>query len=127
MNLNSTVNDLVKAHKQVQETLAPVIAALKDVSIPLDQRWAAYTALVDENILVQCDDYGDGFVGILGDNVTLYDDFNIDRHQTGSFVNMYNQIVEADADNEFLAAAQDHLAAWQERVLQSGYSEFIYD
>lgn len=129
MTLETDVQELVKAFETVGGGLLPIVEQLKDTTIPLETRWQAYKTLVDKDILVNNETYGHGFLDELGDNLTLYDDFYIERHQTSNFTEMYDHLMEADGSyQERLVAARDaNLAKWQEAVLASGYSSFTYD
>jgi hypothetical protein len=128
-NLTDTVSRLIEAVETAKNGLAPILEQLKDPSIPLDERWKAYTDLVKAGVLDNNEIYGDGFVDTLGENLTLYDDFYVERHETRDFIDMYDHIMESDGDyqKELVAARETNLAAWQEEVLASGYSSFTYD
>lgn len=127
MNIHADVTDLINARKLLNMGLTPVMDKLKDQTIDLADRWIAYTKLVENNIL-EDDIYGDGYIDILG-NLTLYDNFHVDRHQTMSFPDMYEHIMEADGEyqKELVEARDKNLSQWQEKVLASGYASFTYD
>lgn len=128
MNLQEQTQALIAAHALADEGLAPILELLRDTSLPLDDRWTAYTALVESNTLINNDGYGDGFVNTLGD-LSLYDDFNIERHQTMTFSSLYEKIMEADAyyEKSLVEARNKTLSLWQEEVLASGKSAFTND
>jgi hypothetical protein len=126
--LEEAVSAVLEAQRLAQEKLPALLAALKDTSRPLAERWTAYTALVNSHVSAYNKTYGDGFVSVLGENVTLYDSFHLERYTTTTFVEMYQQIIEADESSpELVAARETNLEAWQEAVLASGYSSFTYD
>lgn len=52
----------------------------------------------------------------------MYDDFYCDRHETKSFLDMYDHIQENLDD--FAGADID---GWREKVLSEGYGAFVYD
>lgn len=120
---------LIAARQLLSTGVQSVLPLLKDTTLPLADRWDAYKELVENDILVNNEIYGDGMIDILGPNMTLYDDFSIDRHQTETFVDMYDRIMEADGEWEesLVKARETNLTAWQEAVLASGYSSFTYD
>lgn len=116
------LSSLIVAKKTLDENSENVLASLKDTSIPLQERWDAYTQLCQHNILVKDRGYGDGFISILDLNGTLYDDFYMERGNTKDFVDMYEQILESDEEY-----TEENIEKWQEAVLASGYSSFTYD
>lgn len=128
-DLLTDVNGLIEAYRLAAEGLKPIQDRLKDTSIALEARWAAYHRLCDEGVLCSNEIYGDGYLSTLGDNLTLYDDFSVDRHQTEQYIDMYEHIMEAigEYQKELVEAREQNLAAWQEEVLASGYSSFTYD
>lgn len=121
------VAPILAARVTMLDALPPLLVQLKDTSLPLDERWDAYTQLVNNDILVREMTYGDGFLDVLDKNGSMYDDFNTDRGQTLTFPDMYQMVMDGDEWNESLVAMQPNLPAWQEKVLASGYSSFTYD
>jgi hypothetical protein len=128
MDIKQRVADLIEAHALVLSALPEILEGLKDISVPLDERWELYSLIVNKGVLLKNNPYGDGELHILGNNLTQYDDFNNDRYVTVKYTDMYQEIVEADeAYQECLAAAKENLPAWQEHILASGYASFTYD
>lgn len=127
--LNERVQKLVEARKMLNEAVVPLIEELKDTKIPLNERWEAYTKLVENGAHTRSETYGDGFIGTLDRNMTLYDDFHVDRYQTERFIDMYDHIMEADGSyqQDLVKARETNLEAWQEKVLASGFASFTYD
>jgi len=127
--LEARLAPLLAAHALIQTEMQPLLQSLKDTSIPLDERWDAYTQLVEKNILINEQNYGDGFLAeAFGyNNVSLYDDFNMDRHETRTFPDMWSHMNEDY--NEMPDCYKDDAKrdAWRERVLASGFSGFEYD
>lgn len=99
--------------------LAGILEALRDTTISLFERWTVYHTLVTDGILNNSQIYGDGYIDVLAEGLTLYDDFYIDRYQTKLFTDMYEQILENGKDY--------NIEAWQEAILQSGFSGFTND
>jgi hypothetical protein len=121
------ISALIAAQAFLRENLPELHGWLKDTSVPLEDRWQGYTSLVESRLLDNESGCGDGYINVLGPNLTLYDDFNIDRHQSTTFPEMYETIT--DADDEFGGDGYDaaNIPKWQETVLASGYSGFTYD
>lgn len=125
------ITTILAEHEALQAKVTTVLDQLKDTALPLDVRWAAYTALVKNNLLVSEDPYGDGMLEafVNGDQMTMYDTFNVDRHQSIDYVVMYQKILDADPrwDETLVAAREAGLSKWQEAVLASGHSSMTYD
>ena len=117
------VNALIAARATIAAGLTPVLLQLKDTSVPLDERWEAFIALIDGDVLTSTETYGDGKLSVLGPNFSMYDDFDTDRNQTLMYDDMYAIIVDND-DDLFVDANID---AWREAVLASGHAGFEYD
>ena len=128
ITINTRVAALVAARNFMNEELKPILESLKDTNIALEDRWNAYIELVTNDILVNEENYGSGHIDILGD-LTMYDDFNVDRHQTLTYPEMYERIMDEDAEKWYprLFEARSNLSEWQEKVLSMGYSGFQYD
>lgn len=126
MWIKAAAQTLLNARQEIEEKTGPVLDALKDKSIPLDDRWEVYTKLVEANVLVKDASYGDGYLEDLDYNhMSLYDDFYTDRGASLRFIDMYERMTENPED--FTEQARANLPKWQERVLESGYSSFTYD
>jgi hypothetical protein len=126
MSLLESVKILVAA----KPDLSQLFAQLKDTSIPLDERWEAFTLLVNNNLLVnESTYYGHSEIGGLvaesGGEYCLYDDFHIDRGVGKSFPDLYADLLDKIKWKSAMAPTQESLRDWQERVLQNGYSSFI--
>jgi len=109
--LIQTANTLVNG----KPSLESMLLAFKDKHIPLETRWEAYAILVNGNILVEDNGYGDGFIDTLKyDNdpdgeYTLYDDFYMERHETKTFPDMLDQINDFEEDD---AVSPESLIEW---------------
>lgn len=126
--LQEKVAQMVEARTALILDLPATLELLKDQSLPLDDRWTAYTELVNNSVIVEDGSYGDGYLSELGPNFTQYDDFNNDRYNTVKFLDMYEQIMDAEDDSELgEIRSNGKLAKWQEKVLASGYATFTYD
>jgi len=127
--LSLALDKILIAHATIQNDMQPLLDSLKDRSIPLDERWAAFTALVENNILVNEKNYCDGFLAdIFGSNkVSLYDDFHMDRNESRTFVEIWESM-----NDEFFEGGETYADpmlrdAWREKVMASGFSGFEYD
>tara|TARA_Y100001001_G_scaffold164642_1_gene197769 strand:- start:2459 stop:2851 length:393 start_codon:yes stop_codon:yes gene_type:complete len=129
MSITLTAKKFVEARKMLDEEVEPLLNSLKTPDLPLVDRWAAYTTLVEGNVLTNIESYGDGFVETLGRNLTLYDDFHCERHETMLYTDMYQHILEADGDyqQDLVAARETACDAWREKVLASGTAGFKHD
>jgi hypothetical protein len=128
--LINTANALVNGKPQLESMLI----GFANKSIPLDERWEAYSILVKGKVLVNEENYGDGFIGMLvsatspGMEYSMYDDFYTERHESKTFLDILEQIEEwGDGYNTELVPTAESLIAWKEHVLASGYSGFTYD
>lgn len=121
MDITQTVKGIIVLQQMLDKNVKRVLDALKDKAIPLDDRWKAFIEM-GEKVKMPIATYGDGFVEILDKNLTMYDDFYVDRHQTVKYVNLYNQIKNLDRE-----IPEKNIAKWKEAVLQSGYGGFIHD
>lgn len=112
--------------------LSQLVAQLKDDSISLEERWEAFTLLVDNHLLVnESNYYGDSEIGQLesvgGSQYTLYDDFGADRYVSMPFTEMYGTMLEKIKWKDDMAPTPESLRNWKERVLQNGYSHVVND
>lgn len=121
MNITDKVASIQEMQAQIDARVKEVLSELKDTSVPLDERWEAFIK-ISEKVKLPIQSYGDGFVDYLGDNMTLYDDFYIERHQTVKYVDMAEQFDELETE-----ISAENIAEWKEKVLQSGYGAFIHD
>ncbi len=100
------------------------LAKLTDKSLSLDERWAIFLQLAEAGVLGH-ESYGDGYLDDLQgshNELTQYDDFHNDRHETVSYKDMYERIVENPEDFEGC-----DIDAWREKVLEEGCATFDYD
>lgn len=121
MDITQKIEGIIVLQQMVDKNVKEVLTSLKDKSIPLDDRWKAFIEM-GEKVKMPIETYGDGFVEILHKNLTMYDDFYIERHQTVKYVDLYEQIEELDTE-----IPEENIAKWKEAVLQSGYGGFIHD
>lgn len=125
-NIDERVMEVVALQKRIDEMTKLILDQLKvnDGGLnTLDKRWRAFT-IISKQVKMPCKTYGDGFIDILSDNGSLYDDFYIERYQTMDYVNMYESIQEKLEEGEY---NQENVDEWREAVLQSGYGSFIHD
>lgn len=121
---------IIKQHKAVLDSnVENIIIQLKDTNLPLFDRWEAYTDLVRTGSLNRNVSFGDGYVDILDEDMTLYDDFCVERHEQRRYIDMYDHMMDAEEafDEKMVRARQKNLVEWQETVLQSGCSSFTFD
>lgn len=122
---SSTVDSLVSDYNDLQRRVDDFKSVLKNKSIPLDERWDSFTKLVESGVLNDIENYGDGFVDTLklgsGGELTPYDDFYIERHETSLYTDLFEKI---DEDPEI---DLDSVVKWKEEVLSKGSAGFVYD
>lgn len=128
MSLIDIANQLVAA----KPDLSTLLADLKGDKYSLEDRWAAFTVLVEHNVFVnESRYYGDseisGLESVSGGEYTLFDDFHCDRYVTMTFVELYENLQDKIKWNDKMAPTAESLRNWQERVLQNGYSGFCND
>jgi hypothetical protein len=126
--LSMNIESILSAHHVLQTMLPATLTQLQDQSLPLDQRWDAYTQLVEKNILVNEANFGDGLLSQVFDanKVSLYDDFNMERYETRTMPEIWEKITDEDGDMDAYAdpVKRDQ---WRELVLASGLSGFEHD
>jgi len=128
--LEARLAPLLAAHALIQKEMQPLLESLKDISISLDERWNTFTLLVEKNILVNENPYGDGYLSeTFGyNNVSLYDDFNMDRHETRTMIEIWDRIIDPYYEDTMCAYTDPvKRDQWRERVLASGFSGFEND
>lgn len=119
-NLSQQVVILLGLKASLDAAAKSAIEALKETSVPLDERWDAFTELVSNNIFVKNKSFGDGFVD------SPYDVFYMERGSTKKFTSAYEQLLNKDQNYPEPGSDID-LDLWREKVLASGYSSFTYD
>ena len=124
--LFTAMYDIKAKNKVLQASVSKMMQELKNKSIPLDERWEVYKDLVESKILVNVESFGNGYVDFLegAAEFLLYEDFNIERHETTSFINLYDQVIEMEDEKK---PTEESIIEWQEQVLASGYSAFCFD
>ncbi len=89
----------------------------------LEDRWEAFCLAVNNNLLYGVDAYSDGNLGMVesisGTELTMYDDFNIDRGQTISFPFLGNRLKDL--------ATPESYDKWREHVLTQQFTHFRFD
>ena len=121
MDTTQKIEGIILLQQMVDKNVKEVLTSLKDKSIPLDDRWKAFIEM-GEKVKMPIQTYGGGFAEILHKNLTMYDDFYIERHQTVKYVDLYEQIGGLDME-----IPEENIAKWKEAVLQSGCGGFIHD
>lgn len=122
MNLiTDRLEKLIDMKKTVDEGLPEFLTIITDETLALETRWEIYSTLCKFKILVNDEIYGDGHIDVLGNNLTVYDNFYIERHETFDYVDLLERIEQSDS------LPKENLREWKEAVLQGGYSSFTYD
>lgn len=83
----------------------------------LDERWEKFRVIAPH---MPCNAYGDGDIALLGRNVSLYDDFYIERYETTDYEDMWTLVKERIGDKW----TQEQADVWREATLVSGYGSF---
>lgn len=98
---------------------------LKDKSIPLEERWNLFTGygihLLDETCDCPYLNWDNG------EEIFIYDDFYINRHQSVWYTYLVDCIIEYTEDNPEYNYSEDRLNKLKEQILSNGYSSFLYD
>jgi len=127
--MSETLDRYLELKHQIQTEEIP---KLTDETIPLEKRWELYEKLATAGVLGK-NSCGDGYLDVLDptDSLSLYDDFNVDRHQTVTYLKLYKKILAANASaakyEEPLPYTQEAIDDWREEVLFGGDSEMVYD
>lgn len=119
MCLENILNEVNEFNEYKKSFISKIVNTLKDTNHTLNERWKVYLKV--ENLL-PTSIYGDGFIEKLDTNLTLYDDFYMERHQTCNFSDILEKIEEDGKEIPL-----EKLENWKETVLQSGHGSFIYD
>lgn len=110
--------------------ISEALEALKNKSINIDERWNAYEFMVKNGVLNKKQSWGDGFIDVLkrtdGRELTMYDDFYVDRHNTVLFVDMYEAIMEY-GEMHGVELTGESIENWRETVLAHGLASFVHD
>ena len=123
------IEAVLKLKQTVDKAASVIINRLKDKTISLDERWKVYEKLVAEKLIVKVDSCSDGDIDILetidGSEVTPHDDFYIERHETKSYVDLYENMMNYSISENLVPESIDR---WREKVLENpDYASFTYD
>lgn len=123
-----SVQKLIIAKKLLVQEAAKTIERLGDKSIPLDVRWDAYVDLVRGDVITDIDSYGDGLIDTfdVGRELTLMDDFYIDRYQTVRYTYILER-VDGAYITKFQKPTAESISKWKEKVLSRGTAGFVHD
>ena len=114
--LNLTAD--IQTFKNLQSSLVPrILTVLKDKSIDLETRW---DLLKQSYKLLPDTESSDGYTFIISNNISLYDEFYIDRYQTAEFIVLYENMADKDYPKE-------KVDEWREFVLDKGCGSFTCD
>lgn len=115
------IDHIIAKKSELDDLLNEAVRAFQNKDEPLDHRWDAYTQLVGLGCLNRKTWSADGLTRVIDDNLSLYDDFYIERHETKSFIEM-DKIINEEHDFD-----QEKVDAWREAVLETECSHFTYD
>lgn len=124
--LINEVNHIATMINEIKTTVRDYVKHFYDESIDLETRWNSFLILSETGLLSH-DTFGDGYVEELrktdGSDVTLYDDFYIDRGVTITFNDMYTKIIDKGEDY----FEPESIEEWKKAVLENGYGSFRCD
>lgn len=127
-NFDAFVARFVKLDVEKQELAKQAQIYFATKSEPLEDRWKLFGLLTN---YLPVETYGDGHVSVFGEHVSLYDDFNIERHQTESYVSLLSLLApdewQTQEDLDEKGFTVEKLVKWKEMVLAGGYGSFTYD
>lgn len=110
--------------------LSKIKEMLADDNLALNVRWDCYVKLVKAEVLTDKVTYGDGHVSLLKAEgspdmeITLYDDFFIERYETISYTDFADRINDNDYGHEW---TEDSVDAWKREVLKTSNAMFTHD
>lgn len=129
-------NRISSVQKEMHSIKNDFQALIKNVDIPLDERWAVFKMAPSElkhgYSWVQHFDFEDSFAEIVGEEFTWYDTFYAERHQTVYASNILNhledRIVKEGKDiSEYNWVTHDIIRTFKEEVLSLAMESFVYD
>jgi len=111
---------------------------IKKQSVPLAKRWELFEFAVEKKLFVNINSYAHSKILESNPNFSWYDDFNIERRETNTFVNIIDMLEDKLADaldpaytwttlDKCLCKTVEEINALKEEFLASGYSGFTYD
>ncbi len=124
--LMELTDEALQAAEELERAEKNVLPHLKDVTIPLDLRWAAYKTLVKSKAINDTKSYGDGYADLLRDDLNLFEDLGYERRQTVTYINLLST-VEDRLKYKPQLTTPERITVWKEAVLASGYAGFEYD
>lgn len=101
-----------------------LVAYFKNNDIPLEERWEAYKYAIDKNVFNEINSwsYEVKVRAFAHNNLSWYDDFNIERYQTITFPEVVDMIDDYDID-----FSEEDIIELKEEFLQTGNSGFCND
>jgi len=111
---------------------------IKDQSVPLTRRWELYEYAVEKDLFVNINWAGGSKILESNPDFSWYDDFNIERHETSTFVEIIERVEDRLSDaldpactwvelDKCPCKTVEEINALKEEFLASGYSGFTYD
>lgn len=124
-----TIVDEAKALCKPVPEYETLLIKLADSSIPLYDRWEAFTILSEHNKLPTSGWYTEALLDILSPTkeINLYDDFYMERHSVRNHVDFLEHIEDYRTEGDFEYITDDSITAWKEAVLKQGYQGFTFD
>lgn len=123
---DSFVSRFVKLDLEKMELTKQAYSFFIDKNETLEDRWKLFSLLTP---YLPDEDMTDGYLDIL--DMTPYDDFYIERHQTKHFIDIAQElelgewVTQEDLDEKGITP--EKVAAWKEAVLADGCGSFTYD
>lgn len=130
-----TILEEIIAFKQAPNGLKDrYLAFIADTTIPLDERWAVFKEAPDDwkeqKSWIQHFDFEKEFIG----EISWYDDFYVDRHETVDMVDFCEERLEdyfagkyEEEDEEWQTVVIACIVAAKEEVLASNMGSFEFD
>lgn len=94
---------------------------IKDKSLPLEERWALFEKMTDATPHIHGWILHFSFEEKDKENLCYYDDLNIQKYETITFVNLLNRLYEGEY------VSDERLEEIKEEFLASGYTGFQFD
>lgn len=123
MNLVKRAREFNRAQILLWADMTSFLEDLKNKSIPLKERWTAFSEVCEVGTFNKIELYGDGYVEVLHPTFTLVDTFYVNRGTTVLYIDLYEHIDDGTLDEYNIS--EETINEWKEQVLQSGYAGTI--
>lgn len=124
-------NDIEEFYAQRNALRDSIRTAIKCKDVALDVRWDIFLEAGPEILGVTT--FASGHIDALAPDLSVYDDFYIERHETSMYKDMYESMMEdlkwsqTFPDVESPKVATWNIDAWREAILNDGFAGFTYD